>query len=217
MSRIGQRIREERTKAGISAKDFAKKLGIAESFVSDVELGKKIINENMIKKIEKLLNVTLSESGFGDVSEPVENIKEPVVSKNTNKQWEDAFSNVLKKVPVCDINMKEIYDYRYLPVFDKKIDGYSSDKVIFIKAADDSMRGFRIQKNDTIMVYQNSELVSNSLLLIKGEDKNVIRQVKRLDSNKALIISHSNEIKTETRDIKSIIVIGRCIKAEVEL
>jgi transcriptional regulator with XRE-family HTH domain len=217
MSRIGERIREERMKSGFSVKDFSKKLGIAESFVNDVELGKKIINENMIKKIEKLLNVTLSEVAFEEISEPVENIKEPNIPKNTNKQWEDAFSHLLKKIPVCDINLKEIYDYKYLPVIDKKIDGHSSDKIIFVKANDDSMRGFRIQKNDTVMIYQNSELISNSLLLIKGDEKNVIRQVKRLDANKALIISHSNEIKTETRDIKSIYVIGRCLKVEVDL
>jgi transcriptional regulator with XRE-family HTH domain len=217
MSRIGEKIRYERTKAGVSAKDFSKKLGIAESFVNDVELGKKIINESMIKKIEKLLNVTLSEVAFEEINEPVENIKETVVPKNANKQWEDAFSNLLKKIPICDINLKEIYNYKYLPVIDKKVEGYSSDKIVFVKVADDSMRGFRIQKNDTVMVYQNSELISNSLLLIKGEDKNIIRQIKRLDANKALIISHSNEIKTETRDIKSIIVIGRCIRVEVEL
>jgi transcriptional regulator with XRE-family HTH domain len=217
MSRIGEKIRSERLKAGISVKDFSKKLGLAESFVNDVEYGKKIINENMIKKIEKLLNVTLSEVAFEEISEPVENIKETVLPKKANKQWEDAFSNLLKKIPICDINLKEIYDYRYLPIIDKKVEGYSSDKIIFVKVSDDSMRGFRIQKNDTVMIYQNSELVSNSLLLIKGEDKNIIRQIKRLDANKALVISHSNEIKTETRDIKSIVVIGRCVKVEVEL
>jgi len=81
MSRIGERIREERTKAGFSAKDFSKKLGIAESFINDIELGRKIINENMIKKIEKLLNVTLSESSFEELKEPVENIKETNMSK----------------------------------------------------------------------------------------------------------------------------------------
>jgi transcriptional regulator with XRE-family HTH domain len=217
MSRIGENIREERTKAGFSAKDFSKKLGISEGFINDVELGRKIVNENMIKKIEKLLNVSLSESSFEEVNEPVENIKETNISKNTNKQWEDAFSNLLKKVPICDINLKEIYDYRYLPIIDKKIEGYNSEKIIFVKAADDSMRGFRIQKNDTVMIYQNSELISNSLMLIKGEDKNIIRQIKRLDANKALIISHSNEIKTETREMKSIGILGRCIKVEIEL
>lgn len=217
MSRVGEKIKEERIKAGISAKDFGKKLGLGESFITDVEAGRKIINENMIKKVEKLLNVSLSETAFEEISEPVENIKETVVAKVANKQWEDAFSSLLKKIPICDINLKEIYDYKYIPVFDKKIDGYSADKIIFVKAAEDSMRGFRIQKNDTVMIYQNSELVSSSLLLLKGEDKNIIRQVKRLDANKALLISHSNEIRTETRDIKGITVLGRCIKVEVEL
>lgn len=217
MSRIGEKIREARIKAGLSAKDFSKKLGLAESFVNDIESGRKIINENIIKKAEKVLNVVLSEGAFEEVSEPVENIKDTSLNNSINKQWEDAFSNILKKIPVCDVNLKEIYEYKYLPIIDKKIEGYNGDKIIFIKATDDSMRGYRIQKNDTVMIYQNSELISNSLLLISGQDKNIIRQVKRLDSNKVLVISHSNEIKTETRDIKSLGIIGRCIKVEVNL
>jgi transcriptional regulator with XRE-family HTH domain len=233
MSRVGERIREERTKSGISAKELAKKLGLAESFVNDVEQGRKIVNENIINKIEKLFNTSLSEISFNEVSEPIENIKEAVVNKNMNKtvnkevskevskeinkQWEDAFSNILKKIPVCDINLKEINGYKYLPVIDKKIEGYSADKIMFVKVEDDSMRGFRLQKDDTVMIYQNTELSNNSLLLLRGENKNVIRQVKRLDANKALIISHSNELKTETRDIKSLNILGRCVKVEIEL
>jgi transcriptional regulator with XRE-family HTH domain len=229
MSRVGERIKEERNKSGISAKELAKKLGLAESFVNDVEQGRKIVNENIINKIEKLFNTSLSEISFNEVSEPIENIKEAVVNKNVNKavnkevskeinkQWEDAFSNILKKIPVCDLNLKEINGYKYLPVIDKKIEGYSADKIMFVKVEDDSMRGFRLQKDDTVMIYQNTELSNNSLLLLKGETKNVIRQVKRLDANKALIISHSNELKTETRDIKSLNILGRCVRVEIEL
>lgn len=220
MSRVGERIKEERLKAGISVKDFGKKLGLAESFVLEVESGRKIINENMIKKMEKLLNVNFSESSFETISEPVENTKEAITSsapKAPNKQWEDAFSSLLKKIPICDIDMKEIYDYKYLPVFDKKIDGYSADKILFVKAGDDSMRGFRIHKNDIVMVYQSGELVNGSLLLVKGEEGNMIRQVKRLDANKALLISHSSEVRTHTWDIKGLTVLGRCVKVEVEL
>jgi transcriptional regulator with XRE-family HTH domain len=229
MSRVGERIKEERNKSGISAKELAKKLGLAESFVNDVEQGRKIVNENIINKIEKLFNTSLSEISFNEVSEPIENIKEAVVNKNVNKavnkevskeinkQWEDAFSNILKKIPVCDLNLKEINGYKYLPVIDKKIEGYSADKIMFVKVEDDSMRGFRLQKDDTVMIYQNTELSNNSLLLLKGETKNVIRQVKRHDANKALIISHSNELKTETRDIKSLNILGRCVRVEIEL
>lgn len=217
MSRVGERIREARNKTGLSTKQLAKKVGVAEGFIGDVEAGRKIINEDLIKRIEKVLGSSLSDDVFEEVTEPIENIKEPETSKVVNKQWEDAFSHILKKIPVCDINLREIFEYKYLPVMDRKIEGYGADKIVYIKAPDDSMRGFRIHRDDKLMVYQNSEIQNNSIAIIEIEGKRCIRQIKRLDSNKVLIISHSNELKTETRDVKSFNVIGRCVKLEVEM
>ncbi|HBF76629.1 MAG TPA: DNA-binding protein [Clostridiaceae bacterium] len=217
MSRVGQKIKESRTKMGISAKEFAKKIGTSESFILDVESGRKIINEDMIKKIEKTYGISLSDNIFEEIDKPVENLKETATRKMVNKQWEDAFSNIIKKIPVTDINFKEIFEYKYYPVIDKKIEGFNADKITYINAPDDSMRGFRIQKNDNIMLYQNSEIINNSISLIEINGERFIRQIKRLDSNKVLLISNSNDIKTETYDVKSVNVIGRCVKLEIEL
>lgn len=217
MSRVGHKIKAAREAAAISAKELGKKLGLSESFINDVEAGRKIINEDMIKRLEKILKTSLGESLLDDVSEPVENIKEVKNSAVPNRQFEDAFAHILKKVPVCDINLKEIMSYKYLPIVDKKVEGFNGDKLVYVCIQDDSMRGFRLCKNDKVLVFQNTELVSNSLLLIENEGKNIIRQIKRLDSNKVLVISHSNDIRTETKDAKAINVIGRCIKLETDL
>ncbi|QCX33715.1 helix-turn-helix domain-containing protein [Caloramator sp. E03] len=217
MSRVGEKIQDARQKAGIPIKALAKKLGVSEGFIADVESGRRIINEELIKKIEKLLEVNLNEELFDEVQEPIENIKEVDENKFINKQWEDAFAHILKKIPVCSVNLKEIYGYVYLPVIEKKIEGYPSDKLFYIKVPDDSMRGFRIAKDDKVLVYETSEILSNSICLIDIDGKKCIRQIKRVDANKALIISHSNDLKTETKDVKSFTVIGRCIKLESEL
>lgn len=217
MSRLGKQIQGARERAGFSSKELAKKLGVAENFISDVEDGRKIISEELIKRIEKILGVSLNEDVFEEITEPLENIKEIDAAKNVNKQWEDAFAHIIKKIPVCDIYFKEIFEYRYLPVMDKKIDGYNSEKITFVKVPDDSMRGLRMQRDDKVMIYINPEIVNNGILLIEAEGKRYLRQIKRLDSNKVLVISQSNELKTETRDVKSFIVIGRCIKLEIEL
>lgn len=217
MSRVGKRIQDARMRSGVTAKQLSKKLGVSESFINEVESGKKIINEELIKRVEKALQINLDEEIFTEVAEPVENLKETVNNKVVNKQMEDAFSHILKKIPVCDINFKEIFEYKYLPILEKKVEGYNGDKIIYIKAPDDSMRGFRVQRGDRLMVYQNPEITNNSILLLEMDGKRCIRQVKRLDSNKILVISHSNDLKTETRDVKSINVIGRCIRLEVEL
>lgn len=217
MSRVGTGIHNARLQKGISQKELAKKLGVSESFIGDVEAGRKIAKEDLIARAEKLLGVDLNEADLLQTDEPVENIKETAPSKTINKQWEDAFSNVLKKLPIMDIKMREIYGYKYLPVIDKKIEGYNPEKLVYIKVPDDSMRGFRMHKDDNVMLLLNSEVVSNSISLIEIDGKRCIRQIKRLDSAKVLILSHYTDLKTETRDIKSIEVIGKCIRLEVEL
>ncbi|WP_027309247.1 LexA family transcriptional regulator [Caloramator sp. ALD01] len=217
MSRVGSKIKQERIKANLSLKELAKKLGISEGFLQDVEIGKRVANENLIKRVEKLLNVNLSDSLFEEVDEPIENIKEYREPVKVNKQLEDAFSSILKKIPVCDLYLKEIYDYKYLPIKDKKVEGLNAEKIFYIIAPDDSMRGFRIAKGDRVMVYLTPELETNSIYVIELEGKRMIRQLKRLDANRVLLISQNNEIKTESKDIKSFKIIGKCIKVEFEL
>lgn len=217
MSRVGVRIQEARNKKGIALKQLAKKLGVSEGFLSDVENGRKILNEDYIKRVEKVLDIDLNEDIFAQVDEPVENLKEIEKQTGINKQWEDAFSHILKKVPVYDINFKEIYDYKYLPIIDRKVEGFNPDKVAYITIPDDSMRGFRIQKGDIVMAIQNPEIVNNSIAVVEIDGKRVLRQIKRLDSSKALLISHSTDLRTETKDVKSINVIARCVKVEIEL
>jgi transcriptional regulator with XRE-family HTH domain len=216
MSRVGKQIQTARERAGFSSKDLAKKLGVAENFISDVENGRKIINEDLIKRIEKILGASLSDEALEEITEPLENIKEVDSTKTVNKQWEEAFSHIIKKIPVCDESFKEIFEYKYIPVMDKKIDGYNAEKITYVKVPDDSMRGFRIQRDDKVMIFLNPEIVNNGILLIEADGKRCLRQIKRLDSNKVLVISQSNELKTETRDVKSFVVIGRCLKLEVE-
>ncbi|MCX7694919.1 MAG: LexA family transcriptional regulator [Caloramator sp.] len=217
MSRVGSKIKQERTKANLSLKELSKKLGISEGFLQDIEIGRRIANEDLIKRVEKVLNVNLSDSLFEEVEEPIENIKEYREPVKVNKQLEDAFSSILKKIPVCDLYLKEIYDYKYLPIKDKKVEGLNAEKVFYIIAPDDSMRGFRIAKGDRVMVYLTPELETNAIYVIELDGKRMIRQLKRLDSNKVLLISQNNEIKTESKDIKSFKIVGKCIKVEFEL
>ncbi|MDZ5000912.1 helix-turn-helix domain-containing protein, partial [Clostridium perfringens] len=63
MSRVGEKIKEARLKSGMSLKMLAKKLGVAEKFINEVELGRKVAQESFIDKAAKVLN-----TDFNDVS-----------------------------------------------------------------------------------------------------------------------------------------------------
>ena len=63
MSRVGEKIKEARLKSGISQKQLAKKLGVAEKFINEVELGRRVAPENFIEKASKVLK-----TDFNDMS-----------------------------------------------------------------------------------------------------------------------------------------------------
>ena len=59
--KIGNRIRELRSRTGLSQEKFAQKIGMDRTYFASVELGKRNISIVNIEKITKGLDVSLSE------------------------------------------------------------------------------------------------------------------------------------------------------------
>ncbi|MCY6959184.1 helix-turn-helix domain-containing protein [Clostridium brassicae] len=217
MSRVGEKIKEARTASKLTQKQLAKKIGVSESFIKDIELGKKIINESVMNKISKALGKDLNDI---TMSFEEEVLKEAVEEKRgrkvdtpkVNDVWNDAFSSVLKTVPVYEYNLNKALDGRKMPIIDNKIEGYSKDKVVFLKIQDDDMIGFRISKGDIAFGHITHEIDNNAICLIEYNGERNIRQIKKLDSNKILLISNRGSLRTETvspKDIKVLIKLDR--------
>jgi len=223
MSRIGMQINQLRTKKGMTQKQLANKVGVSEKYINEVESGRKIINDMLIKKISKALDVKLSESLIYDdkpceiKNESNKAIKANNSSNTTQEVWNDAFSSVLKEVPIYKYSLDKPIKTRLLPVVSNKIEGYSKDKVFFVEIEDDEMIGFRIAKGDIAFCYRTHEIGKNGTYLIEYNGKRHIRQIKRLDSNKILLISNKNNLVTDTISIKEILVLAKLIKLEINL
>ncbi|MFZ5966711.1 MAG: S24 family peptidase [Bacillota bacterium] len=227
MSRIGERIKQERMKQSISPKQLGKKCGVSESFIIDIESGKKIINEKLSEKIGKVLGVNFDENL---VTEPKE--EETIIRKEPKKQeiqlkgrefveplapWEDALSGIVRKIPVFDIEMKNILEYRSFPIIDKKIEGYNPDKLLYISVPDDSLKEYRMMKGDRILVYLNQEVINHSFVLAAYDGKNRIRKLKRVDGNHLSFFTKENDPKAERVNAKEVKIIGRCVRVEFDL
>ena len=57
MSRLGDTIRSARLKAKLTEKALGKKCGLAESYIKDVESGRKIVSDDQAQRILKVLGV----------------------------------------------------------------------------------------------------------------------------------------------------------------
>lgn len=223
MSRIGEKIKSARMESRISQKGLAKKLGVSEGFINEVEMGRKIANQEIIDRISKILGKDMNDITMSFEEQVYHEGKKekfsPVPSKNEKVKdiWNEAFGSVLKKIPVYKYKMDSPIGFKQLPLVENKIEGYAQDKVLYLKIESEDMEGFRIHKGDLAFAHITGEVKSNSIYLVEYDEKRELRQIKKLDSNKMLLISGKNTIRTETIEIKNLKVIAKLDKVEIML
>ncbi|MCM8711560.1 helix-turn-helix domain-containing protein [Clostridium sp. SYSU_GA19001] len=231
MSRAGEKLKAIRIQLGLSQKQLAKKLGVAESFINEVEQGRKILNESLINKLSKIAGKDINDINMSieeEVSREDVDIKETsvkvnkaniskAISSEVNDVWNNALSSILKTIPVYKYNLKDTVGSRQLPVMANKIEGYALDKVLYLLIEEDDMIGFRIAKGDIAFAHITHEIENNAICLVEYNSERVIRQIKKLDSNKILLISNKGSLRTETAYIKDINVIAKLDRLEIKL
>lgn len=225
MSRIGDKIKEARLKANIPQKALAKKLGVSEKYINEVEMGRKVAQESFINKASKLLNVDLNDVNMLAADEDlmeekrIERESKPNVKKDnkSNEVWENAFSSVLKNVPIYDYELRNVKGHKELPIHSNKVEGYPQDKVIYLEISDDEMSGFRMLKGDLVFGHLVTELNQNGFYLVNYNGKTKIREIRRLDNSKVLLMSNRGSVMTETVEVRNMKVIAKLDRVEINL
>ncbi len=225
MSRVGDKIKEARLKANIPQKALAKKLGVSEKYINEVEMGRKVAQESFINKVSKVLNTDLNDINMvatdEDLMEEKRVAKESKASfkrdNKSNEVWENAFSSVLKNVPIYDYELKNVKGHKELPIHSNKVEGYPQDKVIYLEVSDDEMSGFRMLKGDLVFGHLVTELNQNGFYLINYNGETKIREVRRLDNSKVLLMSNRGSTITETIEVRNMKVIAKLDRVEIKL
>lgn len=229
MSRIGDRIKEARILQGITQKQLAKKVGVAEKYIQEVETGTKIISQDILDRIIRAVDAPINDSVIFENYDDTEQETSTVAPKITRKKseqpkqaevqevWSNALSGVLADIPVFDYDLNKAISVKQLPIVSKKIDGQPKDKVMYIKIMDNDMSGFRINKYDIAFSISTHEIENNSICLLEYQGERMIRQIKKLDSHKVLLISNPGSVRTETASLKEIDVLAKLLKIEFVL
>jgi len=222
MSRVGTKISTIRNMKGMTQKQLAKAVGTSEKFIEEVESGKKVVNDELLKRFLRVLEQDVNELERYENQEEEVDKKDPkavkkVVSQEVQKIWNDAFESMLKTIPIYDYTLSKVISTRQLPVTINKIEGYPKDKVMFIEIQDNDMIGFRMIKGDTAFAHQTNEIESNSICLVEYSGQRLIRQLKRLDGERVLLIGNDGRLATETVHAKDIKVLARLDRLEIKL
>lgn len=242
MSRLGDLLRTERLARKMTLKQVAKLGGVSEGYLKDVEEGKKIIADDQARRILKKMGLKeQTEAGFSlddiaatvDLQTTVTTAPKPapkkerhldsetVYSTSDEKQvtggvWLEALTSVLKRVPVYNAVLKEI-GHRLLPIMDGRIEGAAPDKVFYFSAPDDSMRGFRILRDDVCLVVPAASPIDGAIMLVEQRGHRSLRKVKKLDAVTVLLQDYDREYSAEPCAIPDVTFLGRVVRVEFDV
>ena len=168
MSRLGDLILLERTRQKLTRKQVARKCGVSEGYIKDVEEGRRIIQDDQARRILKTLGTSQrneAEFSLDEIAATVDlgtlapakpapqkaeapkPAPKPASAEEQSGIWLDALSSVLQPVPIMNAGFVQI-GRRMLPIQDGKIEGAKPERVLYFQAPDDSMRAMRIEKGD---------------------------------------------------------------------
>lgn len=221
-NRMGLEISRLRKELGLTQKQLGKTIGVSESFIIDVEAGRRILNENLIKKLSKVLR---GEIGKLDIYESENSINKPEPQKNVVKVvekpvqdiWNDALAGVLMTVPVYNYKMERQAEIKQLPIINNKVEGFAKDKVFYLIIEGNDMAGFRILNGDRALVYSTHEIDKEGIYFIDYKGKKTVRQIKNIEGGKLLLVSNMGSLVTETAYRKDVKILGRLIRIEILL
>jgi len=221
-NRIGAEISKLRKELGMTQKQLGKIVGVSEGFIIDVEAGRRILNENLVKKFSKVLRGEVSKL---DIYETQENVYRPepkkdvvkVVEKPVQAIWNDALAGVLMTVPVYSYKMERQSEIKKLPIINNKVEGFAKDKVFYLAIEENDMLGFRILKGDRVLVYKTHEIDKDGIFFIEYKGRRIIRQIKNIEEGKLLLVSNKGTLATDTAYRKDVNVFGRLIRLEIML
>ncbi len=241
MSRLGDLIRTERIRRKLTPKQVAKKCGVSESYLLAVEAGTRIIADDQARRILKTMGLkqqTEAEFTLDDIAATVDLVQvQPKMAEALKKKpekkeaelaassqeesvagsvWLDALQSVLKRVPVMNAVMKPV-SYQLVPVENGRIEGANPDKVFFYLAPDDSMRGFRIHREDIVLTVPAQSPVDGAVMLLNYKEHRYLRKIKVLDDHTVLLQSYDREYEAETAEISDVGFLSRCVRVTFDL
>lgn len=239
MSRLGDLILLERTRQKLTRKQVAKKCGVSEGYIKDVEEGRRIIQDDQARRILRTLGTSQrSEADFSlneiaatvDLStfapakaapvqpKPVE--PQPAAKPQTKEEqsgiWLDALSSVLHPVPVMNAGWIQV-SRRMVPIQDGKIEGAKPDKVVYFLAPDDSMRAMRIEKGDLVMIVPQTLPMDGAIMLVEYGAHRCLRKIKLLGNSNILLQSGDRDLGSESVHISDIKLVGKAVRIEIAL
>ena len=228
MSRLGDLILLERTRQKLTRKQVARKCGVSEGYIKDVEEGRRIIQDDQARRILKTLGTSQKNEAEFSLDEiaatvdlgtlapakptpqpkadPPKPVSKPVSTEEQSGIWLDALNAGWIQVA-----------RRMVPIQDGKIEGAKPERVVYFQAPDDSMRAMRIEKGDLVLVVPQALPVDGAIMLVEYGAHRCLRRIRLLGDSKILLQSGDRELDAQAMHINELKLVGRAVRIEIAL
>lgn len=225
----------------MTLKQVAKKCGVSETYLAEVEAGTRIIADDQARRILKTMGLkdhTETDFTLDDIAATVDlQSAMPKAAKAVQKAaeekkgkagaadanvnidgsiWLDALSGVLKHVPVYNAVMKETGS-RLLPVKNGQIEGAAADKVFYFSAPDNDLRGFRIQQGDLVLVVPAASPIDRAIMLVETPQGKMLRAVRLMPRFQVMLQRYDQSFESDMHNIADLHFLGRAVRLEADL
>ncbi len=222
MNRVSENIKKIREEAKMPAKQLAKKMGVSESFILEVEQGRKVLSESLIQRFSKILGKNVQDMGLSSLEtaaaqedkikkerterkriQQKEKPREIKTEAPVNDVWNQAFGENLKNIPVFTSEMRIPVDQVLYPVTGGKIENHPQEKITVIRTTDNSMSGYGMPEGSDLMGNLTREAIEEGFYLIETDERK-IRHVRNLGNGNLLIKRKEDTEFSETRPQKEV-------------
>jgi transcriptional regulator with XRE-family HTH domain len=242
MSIIGTNIKKIRIKQNLTAKQLAKKCGISETALLEIEDGKKVPTTQLTNLITKGLGVNIDaiepsyfSDYFDENPEPKEtaqvspsrisNAKQENIKPSGTNTISDALSKAVKKIPVIakittgkSIPFEgDIIDNKFEPVFQGKNNNVAGEDFIYYMVQDNSMQGARIMKSDLALVFLTDSIRDKDIALFTYKNNTYIRRYKAMTNNMVVLYPENPDFETFAVDKNDIKLAGKVLRVEFKI
>jgi len=224
MNRVSEMIKAQRIKANMTPKQLAKKCGVSESYILDVESGRKILSDETASRMLRAMGSGSSIINDMDMPEAVTPERTVVIVKRNAPEvadrpaeisdaWKDALSGNTCHVPITDTAGHTVGN-RLMAAQSRKIEGAPAENAFYFIVPDQSMAAFRLQPGDLLLCVKTGA-IRDGLMVFDYRGKRVVRKVRKMKNNKAeLFWYEEGELKSTTALSVEMKNAGQVIRAE---
>ncbi len=234
MSRVGENIKKVRETSGMSTKALAKKMGVSEGFLLEVEQGRRVLNESMIQRFTAILGKNVSEVGLDSFESAVFKEEKEVLRQTRvkaepvkpaeksappvkNELWDQAFGSNLKNVPIYALDFQQPVNHKLYPVEAGKVGGILADKAVLVRQDTAELSGYGIFRGSLLLGSPVKALTQDGFYLVTIKGKNLIRKIHMLGNANVLLLQKTDRELTESVSLKDVKPLLHFIRVETAI